>query len=217
MENTKFLKKNKLIILSIILLLLVLTSNIFGRGWICYHDGPYKGKVVDAETGEAIDGAVVLGEWPLEHYGGPAGPIITFCDAQETVTDKNGEFKVPRAFCFHIWPFTKMGEESFKVFKPGYDSYPPSLPVLKSPVTKEISEAAQKYKHEYIVDIKKGENNLIKLKSAKDKTEREWIVNHISLIRIPDNMRQKKAKQMIDLINKDCKSLDLQPFWRDKE
>ena len=61
------------------------------RGWIYYWDGPYKGKVVNLDTGDAIEGAVVAGSWTLEVMS----HVPTFCDARETLTDKNGEFVLP--------------------------------------------------------------------------------------------------------------------------
>jgi len=58
------------------------------------YDGPYKGKVVDKETREPIEGAVVLGTWGVYHFS-PGGGSNTFYDAKEAVTDKNGEFMIP--------------------------------------------------------------------------------------------------------------------------
>lgn len=55
------------------------------------YDGPYRGKVVEAETGEPIEGVVVLGVWYTVTVT-PAGGTHNFYDATETVTDKNGEF-----------------------------------------------------------------------------------------------------------------------------
>ena len=195
-----------------VFLVAVVASNISGTGWIFYHDGPYRGKVVDADTGNPIEGAAVLGEWPLETYGGAGGRVQIYCDAQETMTDKNGEFIVPQAFCFHFWPFTKLGSTIFKIFKPGYDSYPPSLPIIGPASSQKDQQEAHKYQLEFWVTINK--NNIVRLKKFENKEEREWIVNHISLVRIPQNKRPQKAKTMIDLINSERHTLGLQPVWR---
>jgi hypothetical protein len=56
------------------------------------YDGPYRGKVVDAETGDPIEGVVVLGVWYYLIFGSMGGPFQEFYDARETVTDKNGEY-----------------------------------------------------------------------------------------------------------------------------
>lgn len=211
------MKKRICITLCGVFLVAIVGANISGTGWIFYHDGPYKGKVVDADTGEPIEGAAVLGEWPLETYGGAAGPVQIYCDAQETLTDKNGEFTVPKAFCFNFWPFSKMGIAEFVIFKPGFDSYPPSLLVIKHPFTKKDEEERYKYRSEYLVKIEKSQENRIRLKKTKNNEEREWIVTHISLTDIPDSKRPKKAKQIIKLINKESQLLGLQPGWREEQ
>jgi len=74
--------------LAFILSLIFLTS--------CYAariDGPYEGKVVDANTGQPIEGVVVLGTWYREIVT-PGGATHKFYDAMETVTDKDGEFRI---------------------------------------------------------------------------------------------------------------------------
>jgi len=105
--------KNLLLIISIFLLT---TTNALSGGFLYHSDGPYKGKVIDLETGEPIEGAVVAGVWVLTHR---------FCDAKETVTDKNGEFILPKGSCFSFWPFTEMDSPDVIVFKPGYLAYEP--------------------------------------------------------------------------------------------
>jgi hypothetical protein len=62
----------------------------------CYPirwDGPYKGRVIDAETGNPIEGVVVLGVWYKESIS-PGGAAGSYFDAQEAVTDKYGDFEI---------------------------------------------------------------------------------------------------------------------------
>ncbi|KJU83947.1 lipoprotein [Candidatus Magnetobacterium bavaricum] len=83
-------------------------------------DGPYKGKVVELETGEPIEGAVVAGSWSLEYFGGRKECF------KETVTDKNGEFVLPTVICISPFLFRgDFGHPDVIVFKPGYLGYPP--------------------------------------------------------------------------------------------
>lgn len=68
----------------------------FLQAGCCYplrYDGPYKGKIVDAETGQPVEGVVVLGTWSKVAVT-PAGGVSSYYDAQETVTDRNGEFEI---------------------------------------------------------------------------------------------------------------------------
>lgn len=56
--------------------------------------GPFRGQVIDAETGRPIAGAHVAVLWirepPSLHYA------QWFYDAEETVTDNEGRFEIPR-------------------------------------------------------------------------------------------------------------------------
>src|SRR4030043_763483 len=80
----------------------------------------FEGKVVDAETKEPIEGAAVLAVY-YESTISVAGSGYYAVDAQETLTDANGEFKIPVQT-------VKLKDASGKlqcnltIFKPGYRS-----------------------------------------------------------------------------------------------
>jgi hypothetical protein len=57
------------------------------------YDGPYEGRVVDAETGSPIEGVVVLGVWYKEEPT-VAGAVSSFYDSREILTDKDGNFNI---------------------------------------------------------------------------------------------------------------------------
>ena len=93
----------------------------------CSHSntyGPYFGKVIDIETKEPIEGAAVLVVF-YTNEPGPAGSITRYADAVETVTDKNGEFRMP-AHRVTSTRFLYLLENygHFTIFKPGYGCYP---------------------------------------------------------------------------------------------
>lgn len=77
--------------------------------------GPFLGQVVDAETGRPLSGAHVMVTWIRE----PPNLHVTqwFYDAQETMTDANGRFEVPRRTRF-VTAFVI--EPGVGVFAPGY-------------------------------------------------------------------------------------------------
>jgi hypothetical protein len=101
-------------------LLFILTSGCA----IVHQYGPYYGKVADAETKEPLEGAAVLVGCYTQSYG-PGGSNDNYVDAQETVTDKNGEFRIP---AFTIWTFRPLQNFAsyvdFTIFKPGYGDFP---------------------------------------------------------------------------------------------
>ncbi|MFH1674411.1 MAG: hypothetical protein ABIF87_13420 [Pseudomonadota bacterium] len=106
--------------LLIAVILLISTSGCA----IVHHYGPYMGKVVDKETGEPIEGAAVLAVYHTEFYF-IAGPVSYYLDAQETLTDKKGEFEIPSLTSFTFRPLHGFWSRAdFTIFKPGYGCYP---------------------------------------------------------------------------------------------
>ena len=84
--------------------------------------GPWKAQVVDAETGQPLEGVVVLMYW-IKYTGGPAGWAGgEFYDAEEVVTGQDGRFVVPSRWVFTLNPFRKVFREMV-IFKPGYGQW----------------------------------------------------------------------------------------------
>ncbi len=84
----------------------------------------YYGKVVDGETKEPLEGAAVLAVYNTEEYG-LAGSVYHYLDAKETVTDKNGEFRIPSFMSYTFRPLQSFDRNVwFTIFKPGYGCYP---------------------------------------------------------------------------------------------
>ena len=85
---------------------------------------PYYGKVVDAETGMALAGAVVVASWPRRVVA-PFGAHSEFYDACEVTTDRTGRFVLDgraieaRGRAHNIEP------PWLTVFYPGHSTFPP--------------------------------------------------------------------------------------------
>ena len=91
---------------------------------IYHHYDPYYGKVIDTETKAPLEGAAVLAVYYTE-LTTLAGAVGKYLDAQETVTDKNGEFKIPSNNTFAFRPLNLFDSKvNFTIFKPGYGYYP---------------------------------------------------------------------------------------------
>jgi len=89
--------------------------------WLLYSKPEFRGRVIDAESRQPIEGAVVVVLYEKWEFGGPGGGNTLPMDAKETLTDKNGEFYFP-SYRTMIGPLSKVSDVSFIIFKPGYMS-----------------------------------------------------------------------------------------------
>jgi len=99
------------------IIIIMLTIIFLGCASAIRYDGLYEGKVINADTGEPIEGVVVLGKWSREHIT-PGGAVSEYYDARETVTDKNGEFSIPGQGLLIASNVTPM---NVLIFKAGYE------------------------------------------------------------------------------------------------
>jgi len=165
---------------------------IFSSGCaIISHYGPYYGKVVDAETKEPLAGAAVLAVY-FTTSSGPGGTLSHYLDAQETVTDKNGEFRIPP---LTVTTFRVLhgfdAHPKFTIFQPGYGWYPWHKDV--KPIFPYESLPADKYV-------------TIELPRLKTKEERIRNTDHHP-ISVPD----EKMRKLIELNNIERVNLGFDP------
>jgi hypothetical protein len=104
-------------LVGLLLVALLLGESAFAPAAALEKWGPFRGRVVDRETGQGIPGAVILAIW-IENVPTPIEMHSRFYDAKEAVTGPDGSFEIPRRpppfFTF------KIREPEFKVFAPGY-------------------------------------------------------------------------------------------------
>jgi hypothetical protein len=112
-------------IFMVVLLFLSITQGAWGA--------TFRGKVVDADTKQPIEGAVVVASWN-EERATPAGPTSRLKDVKEALTDKNGMWiidgpkggnvgDIKAIFSFITGTYFTNSPE-FIIFKPGYCSWP---------------------------------------------------------------------------------------------
>ena len=112
----------KLLGLISFVLIIIFVSGTSFAGWFIYHKPAYKGRVIDAETKEPIEGAVVVVTYTKETMGIPH-KYSSIINVRETLTDQNGEFYIPRYFTM-IQPLSFEDMANFIIFKPAYGSFP---------------------------------------------------------------------------------------------
>lgn len=107
--------KNIIIFIAVILTSIFLIIPVYGAG-------PWKGRIVDIETKEPIEGAVVVAVW-YRVWRTPAGGVSEYYEIQEILTDKEGDFEMPSYIPINLLPILSYikGPE-FIIFKPGYRS-----------------------------------------------------------------------------------------------
>lgn len=98
--------------------LLVSTSH---AGWLIYYKPEFKGKIIDAETKEPIEGVVVAVYYTKDTMTLGDGGKSSVIHTREAVTDHNGEFVIP-SYTTLIHPFSLEYQAGFIIYKPGYTS-----------------------------------------------------------------------------------------------
>ena len=79
-------------------------------------EGPYRGRVVTQENGKPLSGVVVVGSWTyiIPNVGGGTTRCV---DADEVLTDENGEFEISGRW---IPPLRPRGSMDIHIYKVGY-------------------------------------------------------------------------------------------------
>lgn len=155
--------------------------------------GSFRGKIVDAETKEPVEGAVVLIDWRELHFF--AGS--TFYDAQETLTDKNGEFYIPGIWIFNPWNWISL-HASATIYKSGYYG----IDVPWKSLLKPWGEPIAGTRKTYVLEVKDGKP-LILLKKLTIEERKRYST--------PDwgDIPSEKVKLLIQEVNKERNFLGL--------
>lgn len=192
-------------IITLATLLLGLINSTSYAGWLIFHKPAYKGKVIDIDTKEPIEGAVVVAiyhKYPI--ISGPAGGSSTVINVREALTDKEGKFEIP-SYTTLIAPLFESEYTTFIVFKLGYASV--SNLNLEDSLSKETGKEIELpwlYNQEIKFRFAPG---VVQLPRIKEREERRINISTISPS--PDDFLECR-KNLIRLINEEEKNLGLQ-------
>ena len=191
-------RKWKIILIGVILILFLV---IFTHA----SDRTYQGKVIDADTKEPIEGAVVLVYW-WEEKGAFLGSLERLKDVKETLTDRDGKWsivgpesdkkKIVRGMLSTIAIVWAIRNPGFVIFKPGYCSWPNgfSIEACKDKIGPERTDQ--------IMEGKTVEFDLPRLTNGEDRLKGLPGV-------IEGRNSLKKQKEFIRLINEERRNLGL--------
>ena len=87
-----------------------------------YYAKRIQGQVVDEQTGEPIEGAIIVAQWILFHQGLGHSGHDSRIRVVETVTNKNGYYTIHGSPMVRAIPFTELHfyDPKISVFKKGY-------------------------------------------------------------------------------------------------
>ena len=88
-------------------------------GWLIYHEPEFKGTILDYDTKQPVEGAVVVVEYMTASWWMSPDSSSSIMDVRETLTDKDGNFRIP-SYTKLIQPFSWQIMTDFIIFKPGY-------------------------------------------------------------------------------------------------
>ena len=175
-----------------------------GSGWLIYHESSFKGRVIDAETKEPMEGAVVVAQYHVNMLG-PTGSHTTLIDVREVLTDKNGEFYLP-SLTKVINPISTGDDTSFLIWKPGYkkEDIWGGYFFAKEPGTVENRPVHA----EGGLVLRPVRLGIVELESTKTREERRKSIP----TPIGEDSDWKKQKEFIGFINEERKSFGFEPF-----
>ena len=180
-------------LVSVVLLLIALGGcSVHGS----YASGPYRGRVVDAETKEPLVGAVVLMSW-YRMAPGLGHASSSFVDAEETLTDERGEFVVGKNPPINLMPLTRLSTPNMLIFLPGYAYFPRHYTVNPPPVGSDGALYELMEKHVVVFELPK----------LKRREDRLFLVGMADPLTVPN----AKKPLLIRSLNQDRKELDLPP------
>jgi hypothetical protein len=109
------------------LLFVGLVNSVGAKERFIYSKPAFKGRMIDSETKEPIEGVVVVALY-WEDYSfclNPGGCSPSIAGVAEVLTDTKGEFYI-KPFTTWMGPFGYTGWTRFIIYQPGYACYPES-------------------------------------------------------------------------------------------
>lgn len=110
-------------IISLLFILACMATSFACSAPMTYSAKKIHGQIVDADTNQPIEGAIVVAQWVLFHIGPGHGGHKSRIHIHETVTDKNGNYTIPAWGPKPRPPMTELHERDpqLSIFKSNYE------------------------------------------------------------------------------------------------
>ena len=177
-----------------LLLIIGLGSGLF---YPVFAGGPYKGRVIDSETKQSLEGAAVLVVWESVTPT-IADKVYSYLDAEEVLTDSNGRFVVGKHPPMTFRPGW-VDSPNIIIYYPGYGFYPDyhASPPIPFGGTDKLLKRMEK------------EELTIELPRLKTRQERIKVISGS----YPTDVPPKKMPNLIRLLNIEAKAIGLPPAY----
>lgn len=181
----------------VLLVTIILLPALSARaGWLVYHKPAFKGQLVDIDTKQPINGAIVVVVYMKHALGLGSGTISSILEIKEAVTGKDGAFAVP-AYTTVIQPFSWEVPCIFIIYKPGYariDDFGLEN-VLLGKVDKDLEMSPFWNRH---LKIRYLTSRVVEIPKVTSKDERKW-----SIPSLPSYELLESQHKLIEIISQE--------------
>jgi len=191
------MKRSVTIIILMVIIWFAFSSSAYA--WLYYSKPEFRGSVIDAQTKQPIEGAVVVVLYYKYEFNWPGGGSSVPMNAKETLTDNKGEFYFP-PYKTMISPLSGGSYADFIIFKPGYKA------IEKDMIGK---EGEVKYVERDTLYSYKGPLGLVELEKALTRKERLD-----TMPSPPTNYTSKEVPILIKILNEEDKNLGLKGEYK---
>ena len=165
--------------------------------------GPWKGQVVDKETGKPLEGVVVLARWEKRYtsFVGEMGGN-EYYDSEEVVTGTEGRFVIAARQTWTVNPFSEIYGPEFFIFKAGYGRW--QFRDFDSWGLKDAIVSAERTRAEWRRFTAEGA--VLELPALKTKQEKLEVSGHMPL-----GLPAVRMPKYLEELNRHRRNLGLQP------
>ena len=189
-------------IIALVFLISLSSAACSEAGWLIYHEPEFKGKILDYDTKQPIEGAVVVAEYKKTTWWLSPHKTSSTIDVRETLTDKDGNFRFP-SYTTVLLPISWQIPTTFTIFKPGYASI--SNWNLEKNLTEGIvneDEVPWLYNKDLKIKFAPGLVGLPKLKTREERLKAMPSI-------VGEASDYKKQKELIRLLNSERRNIGL--------